>query len=211
MRKHLGFLPSIILIILIAASLFIVPLVFSSPPAGISHMSGLHIEGSYATSTPAFMINQQGLGVIAEFRDNATPVAQFPNGGGLTINSGGLTVTSGGLTVNGGALIASGGLRLTAQSETVAAAWSITPAASYIVMTSSGAVASSTTAPLTTGAAVTGDVVVLRNGNAADTITVDGVGGTVECKADVVLGASDTLSLIYNGTEWNCLAVYDNS
>lgn len=199
------------LLLLFAAFLVIAPQVFGRPPADITNLDGLHLQGSFATATPAFMVDQQGLGVVAEFRDGATPVAHIPNGGGLTIDSGGLTISSGGLSVTAGALTASGGLRLTAQTETVTGSWTITPTASYIVLTSTLEVTSSTTAAITTTAAVAGDIVVLRNGNASDAINIDGTGGTIECKADVALGASDTLTLIFNGTEWNCIATYDNS
>jgi len=124
-------------------------------------------------------------------------------GTGLTVTSGGVTVTAGGLTVT------AGGLTLGQQSETVTATFVITPTAPYIVITSDAAYTSDTTTPIVAG--TTGQVITIRNGNASDDLTIDGTGGTVECKGDVALGASDTLTLIYNGSDWNCLAGYDNS
>jgi len=140
-----------------------------------------------------------------------TAGGQTITAGGQTITAGGLTVTSGGANIVGGALIASGGIRLTAQAETVTATWVLTPTASYIVMTSSAEYTSSTTTPIITTTATAGDVVILRNGNASDALNIDGVGGTVECKANVAIGASDTLTLIFNGSDWNCVSSYDNS
>jgi hypothetical protein len=56
-----------------------------------------------------------------------------------------------------------------------------------------------------------GKLLIVHNINATQVITIDGTGATVECKADVVLGAGDTLTLIWNGDDWNCLSGYDNS
>ena len=120
------------------------------------------------------------------------------------------------LRVGGTALVTgkttlAGGLILTQQSAAVTATFIITPTAPYIVLTSTGAYTSSTTTPIITTTAAAGQVLVVRNGNASDVLIIDGVGGTVECKANVALGASDTLTLIFNGLAWNCLAGYDNS
>ena len=111
----------------------------------------------------------------------------------------------------GAAITLNYGLILAPQSETVTATFELVPTSSYIVMTSSAAFTSSATSPITTTGATTGQLLILRNGNASDALIIDGTGGTVECKANVSLGASDTLSLIYNGAEWNCLSGYDNS
>lgn len=56
-----------------------------------------------------------------------------------------------------------------------------------------------------------GKLLILHNMNATFPITIDGTGATVECKADVELGPKDTLTLIWNGADWNCLSSYDNS
>lgn len=56
-----------------------------------------------------------------------------------------------------------------------------------------------------------GKQLILHNINASQVITFDGTGSTVECKADVVLGAGDIATLIWNGDDWNCKSVYDNS
>lgn len=123
---------------------------------------------------------------------------------------------SGNLRVGGTANVTgkttlTGGLVLAQQSETVTATFVITPTSPYIVMTSGAAYTSSTTTPIITTTATAGQVLILRNGNASDALVIDGTGGTVECKANVSLGASDTLTLIFNGSVWNCVAGYDNS
>lgn len=80
-----------------------------------TNFTGLIIDGNSATATPAFIVDQSGAGVLAEFRDSATPVARFPDGGGLTVVSGGLTVTAGGQTITaGGQTITAGGQTITA-------------------------------------------------------------------------------------------------
>lgn len=56
-----------------------------------------------------------------------------------------------------------------------------------------------------------GKRLLLYNINAAQVITIDGTGTTVECKADIVLGPTDTLELFWNGDDWKCIANYDNS
>lgn len=93
----------------------------------------------------------------------------------------------------------------------VTAAGIITPTGSFQPLTSGAAVTTSTTTPIAITGFVDGDLIIFRNDNASAVITIDGTGGTVECKADVALGARDTVSLIFNGAEWNCLSNYDNS
>jgi hypothetical protein len=56
-----------------------------------------------------------------------------------------------------------------------------------------------------------GKQLILHNINASQVITIDGTGATVECKTDVIMGAGDTLILLWNGDDWNCLSSYDNS
>ena len=115
-------------------------------------------------------------------------------------------------TQAGSTLDVQGVFQTTAPATTaVAEGFTITPVSAYMVITSAAAVSSSTTAAITTTGMGTGQQVIIRNGNASDAIILDGTGGTVECKADVTLGASDIIALIYNGTDWNCLFVRDNS
>ena len=139
-------------------------------------------------------------------------------GTGLTVTSGGQTITAGGQTITAGGQVITAGqvdigdwLNLSAQTPVVVTAGStITPLGVYQPLTSTGAQTTSTTTAVADGAE-TGDVLILRNANAADVITVDGTGGNVECKTDKALGAGDTLMLIWNGADWNCLSLSDNS
>ena len=88
----------------------------------------------------------------------------------------------------------------------------ITPTGWYQPIQSSGAPLAATASAI---AAPTGDVngtrLLLYNINSSQVITIDGTGTTVECKADVVLGATDTLELFWNGDDWKCISSYDNS
>lgn len=92
---------------------------------------------------------------------------------------------------------------------TVTAGSTITPTGTYQVISSGGAVTCSTTTCVA-DADTPGTLLILYNNNASDTITIDGTGGNVECKTDIVLGPRDTILLIWNATDWVCLANHDN-
>ena len=94
--------------------------------------------------------------------------------------------------------------------EVVGSGATIVPTGTYQPLTSAASVTCDTTTCITAGT-FTGQLLILVNENAADTITIDGTGGNVECKSDVVLGAQDTLTLLWNGADWSCLSGYDNS
>jgi len=130
----------------------------------------------------------------------------FSTEGALT-TAAGITTTTGGVTITAGALV------LGQQSETVAAAFVITPTSPYVLMTSAAEVTSSTATGIITTTATAGQVLVLLNGNASDVLNLDGTGGTVECKANIAMGAGDTVTLIYESTDavWYCLSNRDNS
>lgn len=101
-------------------------------------------------------------------------------------------------------------LHLTASTSiTATAGGTITPTGTYQPLTSATPVTTSTSTALANGAAA-GDLLVLRNGNASDVITIDGAGGNVECGGNVALGANDVLTLFWNGSDWTCLALRDN-
>jgi hypothetical protein len=152
----------------------------------------LQVQG-YTTQTNNLAVFEQSGG---------TDVATLTNAGILTVLS----------SINGTADVDVGTwANLSLQSTIVITEGStITPTGTYQVITSSIACTTSTSAAIADGGE-TGDVLILRNGNAADAIVVDGTGANVECKANVSLGASDTLMLIWNGSDWNCVSNYDNS
>lgn len=127
----------------------------------------------------------------------------------LTVSSGGANITG---SIDGSADVDVGTwLNLSLQSTiAITEGDTITPTGTYQVITSSIACTTSTSTAIANGGE-TGDVLILRNGNAANAIVVDGTGANVECKANVSLGASDALMLIWNGSDWNCVSNYDNS
>lgn len=171
---------------------------------------------SIATATPVFMINSAGgVSNLAEIRKSSTPQWTINTSGNVT-QVGNLTLTASDATIGDDLNVTddttlSGFLLLPRQSVVVTAAFIITPTASLVVLTSTEEFTSSTTIPIETTGIVTDTVLFLRNDNAADPINIDGTGGSVECKANVALGADDMLMLIFNGTDWNCVSSYDNS
>jgi hypothetical protein len=128
---------------------------------------------------------------------------------GLTVSAGGANVTG---SIDGSADVDVGTwLNLSVQSTiAITEGSTITPTGTYQPITSTIACTTSTSTAIANGGE-TGDLLIVRNGNAANVIIVDGTGGNVECKTDVSLGASDTLTLIWNGSDWNCISNYDNS
>ena len=47
---------------------------------GVTNLDSLHLSDNGGTATPVLLVNQDGTGVIAEFRDAGTPIAQFLDG-----------------------------------------------------------------------------------------------------------------------------------
>lgn len=103
-------------------------------------------------------------------------------------------------------------LRLSPQALAVTGTFIITPTRSNIILSSTVAATSSTSTPVITTSARAGDVLIIRNANASNALVMDGTGGTVECGANVSLGAQDSLALLYDASSrvWRCWAVRDN-
>lgn len=121
---------------------------------------------------------------------------------------GNLTTTG---TVDATELIVGNWAQIDAQTAIVVGAGAtITPLGSFQPLTSAGAVTCSTTTCIANGV-TKGEILILANENITNTITIDGTGGNVECKTDAVLGARDILTLIWNGADWNCISLADNS
>jgi len=124
------------------------------------------------------------------------------------IDDAGKGTFAGGLHLSGDG---AGWMTLGAQTAiSMTAGSTITPTGTWQPLESAAAVTSSTSTAVVSGT-TSGDILIMQNTNASDAITIDGTGGNVECKADVVLGAGDTITLIWNGTNWYCQSVYDNS
>ncbi len=85
----------------------------------------------------------------------------------------------------------------------------ITATGTFQPITSSGNVTCSTSTCIVDGV-VDGQLLILQNVG-SDNIVIDGTGGNVECKNDVTLDDNDTLMLLWNGSDWFCIANYDNS
>jgi len=170
--------------------------------------------------TPGLALNGQDAYVSDHLEVDG--VAQFD--GAVTTNStlaadGGLSVDTSNFTVSGstGAVATLSSVSVgtwvklgAATPISVTGGSTITPAGTYQPLTSAGPVTCNTTTCIANGTTA-GDLLILRNANTTDGITIDGAGGNVECKSDVALAGGDTLTLIWNGSDWNCLATYDNS
>lgn len=191
----------------IAALLIVAILAGCVPPAPVQSVpqQDLPIAGlGVNTSVFKDVVIEQDLDV-----NNALSVDGATTLVGATTITGALTQT-GAIDANGGIAI-DDWVGLTAQTAiSVTAGAIITPTGTYQPIESAGAVTTSTTTPIAAGTTV-GDILILHNLNASDAITIDGTGGNVECKADVALGAGDTLTLLWTGSDWNCLSSYDNS
>lgn len=77
-----------IFLVTIIVLLILVSLAFSAPHFGVTNFDAIHLSYSGGTATPILRVNQTGTGLIAEFLDNGTPVAQIADGGGLTLVTG---------------------------------------------------------------------------------------------------------------------------
>lgn len=130
---------------------------------------------------------------------------------GALTSSGGLSSGAGDLSTGTGQLDVGAWVNLSAGTAiSVTAGAIITPTVTFQPLTSGSAVTTSTTTAIANGSEV-GNLLILINNNASDTITIDGTGANVECKTDKVLGAKDTLTLIWGTADWYCLALHDNS
>ena len=88
----------------------------------------------------------------------------------------------------------------------------ITPTGYYQPMTTSQPAVHNLVSPVAAPTDDTiGKLLLLHNIDSTDVITIDGTGTTVECKADIVLGVQDTLTLLWNGDDWICTSTFDNS
>lgn len=128
----------------------------------------------------------------------------FEIGGADVINFNALGISTSNITTTARAS-AGTFLNLAAQTAlSITNGWGITPTGTYQKIQSGVPVTTSATTPIVAGSS--GDLLILQNVNAADAIIVDGTGGTVECGANVTIDAGDTLSLIYDGSNWVCIA-----
>lgn len=136
--------------------------------------------------------------------------------GGATIQQGGLGLTTGDLTLTAGSATIGNDLAVTDDATigsdlittkqttvTVTSGGTITPTGTYQLITSAGAVGTSSLAGCTSGR-----VLVLAN-SGSNTITLTDT-GTLKLGGNAALGAADTLTLICDGTNWNQVSKADN-
>jgi len=87
----------------------------------------------------------------------------------------------------------------------------IAPSATFVKLLSGDTVTmTNTTTPISAGT-TTGQLLILENTNGAYVINIDGTGGNVKCTANIALTALDVVTMIWDGTEWVCLALYVNA
>lgn len=82
------------------------------PRLGVTNFDSIHLSDANGTATPNLQARQNGTGVIAEFKDGATTVARFPNGGGFDLLVGALSA-DGGLDLDGNLSSGTGALTIT--------------------------------------------------------------------------------------------------
>ena len=86
----------------------------------------------------------------------------------------------------------------------------IAPSATFVKLLSGDTVTmTNTTTPISAGT-TTGQLLIMENTNGAYVINIDGTGGNVKCTANIALTALDVVTLLWDGTEWVCLALYVN-
>ena len=163
----------------------------------VTFNSTLDVDGNISSGTGAITVTDSL---------NVTGTVDFDS----TLNVDGASTLVGDVTAS--ALVDVGTwLNLTAATTiSVTAGAIITPAGTYQPLTSGSAVTCSTSSCIADGTR-TGDLLVLINNNASDVITIDGTGANVELKTDVALGAGDTITLIWAGSDWYGLSNRDNS
>ena len=125
--------------------------------------------------------------------------------GNLTLTNGNATLTAGNLTLSNGDLIVADDLRITAQTViSPTDGGVITPTGTYQPLSSAGTV----TPTIATGAATAGDTLMLVNTTATTINIADS--GTAKLSAAAALGQYDTLTLLFDGTNWLELDRSDN-
>jgi len=196
-----------------------------SLPGDITNFSGVHVAAPTAigSATPALMVDSDGLSVLFEVRDAATPVVSVNDGGVLDMKahavtnigaagtdfsgSGGLTladalvVTSGGATITaGGVTITAGGLDMTNDAIT-------NIGAAGTDFSASGGLTLATTLTLSDGDVVVADdvrvtaqtAITVTNGAAfAPTGTYQPIQAAGEVTPTVTIGTAGDLLVLIN-------------
>ena len=184
------------------------------------------VTGTAGATISGAAINLNASSNFATNINTGTTNAALTLGGGsgtVAVNSSDWGISTAGVMTGIGAITSDGAMATTStlavgtwlkvgeQTAVVVSAGSIiTPTGTLQPLTSASSVAGSTSTAIANGTTA-GDLLILRNANASDTITINGTGANVECKSDKALGSQDTLMLIWNGSDWVCLSLSDNS
>ncbi len=88
----------------------------------------------------------------------------------------------------------------TQTSQIVTAGFTLVPASGYVVLSAGSAVTSSATTAIANGA-VAGQQLILQGTSNTNTVTIKNSANTA-LSADCVLGTHDTLSMVWDGSDW---------
>jgi len=187
-----------------------------SLPGDITNFSGIHVAAPTAigSATPALMVDSDGLSVLFEVRDAATPVVSVDDGGVLDMKAHAVTNigaagtdfdSSGGLALASDLDIA-GLLQPSFADLTVSDGDTITPTVTVYSLDTSGAVTITLAA-----SADEGQLLVLINDDANATIIADTNLASSDGNAITLTAADDIAVFIYQDAVWHELLLITDS
>ncbi len=196
---------------LLATLFFGVKYPLPEPPEATVEVAGVNVRTEKALQVQNYIENRGTLTQAGAATMASTLAVTGNTSVGGTLGVFGNIGGGAGLDITAGQVDIGDWVNLSARTPVVVSAGSIiTPTGTFQGLTSTGVVTTSTSKAVADGAEI-GDLLILRNANAADAITIDGVGANVECKVDKALGPGDILMLIWAGNDWNCISLSDNS
>jgi hypothetical protein len=131
--------------------------------------------------------------------------------GGIAVDTSNFTVSGTTGAVATASTVAIGTFAIAGKAATVVVTEgsTITALGTYQPITSTAVVSTSLVTAIANGATA-GQMLIIVNANAADAITIVNGANTV-AKADIVLGTKDVAAFMWDGADWVCLFVRDNS
>lgn len=191
--RRLTALTSLAILAALMLVVAIVPMVRSQ--GVVTQFNALHVEDSLATATPVFQVNNTGTSNIVELRDSATPVANFPDGGGFNLTVGNATFDTD-VTVDDT-------LNVDDTDSALTGAQTITPTGTYYQMSPA------TVITVTLGAGTDGDLLIMHNLVTTNVVIIDT--GATAGGGNITLGQDDNAGFIYGDGVWVELFSPDNS
>jgi hypothetical protein len=157
--------------------------------------ASLIIPSGFTLSNAGTMfIDSTGGATVVNIRPNSTQVAEF--------STTALTMAA------GKDIVAGGNVNLSTAGALTVASGAVTSTKSYHTIAGEGAANDDL---VTINGSTTGDILVIRAVDSAVTITVKDGTGNIQCAGDRALdNAQDTMTLIYDGTNWLELDFADN-